>query len=147
MKRVTRFICIILVLGMFVAIPAQAESVVDTRESAFFASYGTDLYKTSSTSFQIWFDVIANAGSSPQVLGASKIVLYRSTDRQTWTNIKTYMMESYSYMVAQNTESHGGYVPYNFASSGYYYRACVTFYAKSSAGTAQRDIYTEIIRM
>ena len=50
-------------------------------------------------------------------------------------------------MVAQNTSAHGGYVPYNFATAGYYYRARITFYAKNSTGVGELDEYTEIIRM
>ena len=35
-------------------------------------------------------------------------------------------------MVDQNTSSYAGYVTYSGASSGYYYTAYVTFYAKNS---------------
>ena len=147
MKKLVRFVCLILVCSLVFAIPAQATTVVEPRESAFFSYYGTDLYKTSSTSFQIWFDVVANAGSSPQELGVSEIVLYRSADQQTWTKMKTYIKGSYSQMVAQNTYSHDGYVSYNFATTGYYYRARITFYAKNSIGIGERDVYTEILKM
>lgn len=147
MKKLVRFVCMILVCSLLLAVPAQAAETAEPRASSFFSSYGTDLYKTSSTSFQIWFDVIANAGSSPQVLGVSEIILYRSADQQTWKKMKTYIMESYPCMVAQNTYSHDGYVSYNFADTGYYYTAYITFYAKNSTGIGERYIYTEILRM
>ena len=147
MKKLVRFICLILTCSLTLVVPAQAESVVEPRASAFFASYGTDLYKTSSSSFQIWFDVTANAGNTMQVLGVREIILYRSADQQTWQKMKIYKMESYSCMVAQNTTSHGGYVSYNFADTGYYYTAYITFYAKNSSGIAERYVYTEILRM
>ena len=147
MKKIVRVICMVLVCSLFFSIPAKAVSMAEARESAFFAAYGTDLYKTSSTSFQICFDVIANAGSSPQVLGVSEITLYRSANGQNWSNIKLYIKESYPSMVAQNTSAHGGYVPYNFATAGYYYRARITFYAKNSTGIGEKDVYTEILRM
>lgn len=147
MKKTVRFICVILVCSLLLAVPAQAESIVEPRASSFFSSYGTDLYKTSSTSFQIWFDVVANAGSSPQVLGVSEILLYKSADQQSWQKIKMYSMNAYASMVAYNTSSHGGYVSYNFANTGYYYRAYITFYAKNSTGIGERYVYTEILRM
>lgn len=147
MKKTVRFICMILICSLLLAVPAQAESIVEPRASSFFSSYGTDLYKTSSSSFQIWFDVIANAGTSMQELGVSEIILYRSADQQTWTKIKTYIKGSYSQMVALNTQSHEGYVSYNFATPGYYYRAYITFYAKNSTGIGERYVYTEILRM
>lgn len=146
MKKYVRFVCMILVCSLFLAVPAQATSVVEPRASAFFSSYGTDLYKTSSSSFQIWFDVVANVATM-QELGVSEIALYRSANQENWTKIKTYIMESYPYMVAQNTSSHGGYVPYNFATTGYYYTARITFYAKNSIGIGELDVYTEILRM
>ena len=65
MKKAFRFVCIILACSLFLAVPAQAAETAEPRASSFFSSYGTDLYKTSSSSFQIWFDVVANAGSFP----------------------------------------------------------------------------------
>lgn len=147
MKRPIRFVCMILVCCLLFAVPAQAAETAEPRASSFFASYGTDLYKTSSTSFQIWFDVIANAGSSPQVLGVSEIIVYRSADQQSWTKMRTYTMNNYPEMVAQNTMGHGGYVTYSYATTGYYYRAYITFYAKNSTGIGERYVYTEILRM
>lgn len=147
MKKAVRFICIILVCSLLLAFPAQAAETAEPRASSFFSSYGTDLYKTSSSSFQIWFDVVANAGSSPQVLGVSEIIVYRSTDQQSWTKMRTYSMENYSRMTAQNTYSHEGYLTYNYATTGSYYRAYITFYAKNSTGIGERYVYTEILRM
>lgn len=146
MKNTLRTICIILVLSLVLAIPAHAESSVEPRGSAFFGSYGTDLYKTSSSSFQIWFDVTANAAIM-QVLGASEIIVYRSADQQSWTKMRTYTMDNYSQMVDYNTTSHIDYVTYNYATAGYYYRAYITFYAKNSTGIGERYVYTEILRM
>lgn len=146
MKKLVRVICMVLVCSLLFAVPAQAASAAEPRASAFFSSYGTDLYKTSSTSFQIWFDVVSNIDAM-DVLGVSEIILYRSADGQSWQEIKMYSMNAYANMVAENTESHDGYVPYNFATSGYYYRAYITFYAKKGNGTGERYVYTEILKM
>ena len=147
MKKLVRVICVLLVCSLLFAVPAQATSGVESRASAFFSYYGTDLYKTSSSSFQIWFDVTANAGNTMQILGVSEIIVYRSADQQSWTKMRTYTMDNYSQMVAQNTQSHDGYVTYNYATTGYYYTAYITFYAKNSSGIAERYVYTEILRM
>lgn len=146
MKKSVRFICLILVCSLVLAVPAQAESVVEPRESAFFSYYGTDLYKTSSSSFQIWFDVVSNI-TVMDVIGVSEIILYRSADQQSWTKMRTYTMENYPEMVDQNTRDHIGYVTYNYATPGYYYTAYITFYAKNSTGIGERYVYTEILRM
>ena len=146
MKKLVRLVCMILACCLLLSIPAQAAETTEPRASAFFSSYSTDLYKTSSSSFQIWFDVVSNAARM-DVLGVSEIVVYRSADQQSWTKMRTYTMDNYPQMVAQNTTSHDGYVTYNYATTGYYYRARITFYAKNSTGSGIRDVYTEIIRM
>ena len=146
MKKLVRFVCMILACSLILVVPAQAENMVEPRGSAFFASYGTDLYKTSSSSFQIWFDVTANAARM-DVLGVREIIVYRSADQQSWTKMRTYTMNNYPEMVDQNTTCHGGYVTYNYATTGYYYRAYITFYAKNSTGIGERYVYTEILRM
>lgn len=146
MKKAFHFACIILVFSLLLAIPAKAETVAEPRASVFFSSYGTDLYKTSSTSFEIWFDVTANVYTMDK-LGVSEIVLYKSADQQSWSQIKMYSMNAYAVMVRENTTSHEGHVDYNFATAGNYYRARITFYAKNSTGIGEKDVYTEILRM
>ena len=147
MKKLVRVFCMILVCSLLFAVPAQAAETAEPRASAFFATYGTDLYKTSSSSFQIWFDVMANAGNTMQVLGVSEIIVYRSADQQSWTKMRTYTMDNYPQMVDQDTTYHADYVTYNYATTGYYYRAYITFYAKNSTGIGERYVYTEILRM
>lgn len=146
MKKFTRFVCMLLVLSVFLAIPAFAQSIGNTRESAFFASYGTALEKTGTNSFKIWFDVVANA-TTMQELGVSEIAIYRSADQQTWSLMRTYRKGPYPAMIAYNTGYHAGYMTYENATSGYYYTARVTFYAKNSTGIGERDVYTQIIKM
>lgn len=147
MKKFVRFVCLVLACSLFLAVPTQATETVEPRESAFFAAHGTDLYKISDTKFQIWFDVTANAGTSMQELGVSEIVVYRSADLQSWAKMRTYTMDDYPQMVANNTGSHIDYITYNFATPGYYYTARITFYAKNSVGIAELDEYTEILGM
>ena len=146
MKKLVRVVCMILVCSLLFAVPAQAAEAADSRASYFFSYYGTDLYKASSSSFQIWFDVTANVATM-DVLGVSEIIVYRSEDQQSWTKMRTYTMNSYPQMVAQNTSSHDGYVTYRYTTTGCYYRAYITFYAKNSTGIGERYVYTEILRM
>lgn len=146
MKKTTRYICILLLFSLFLAIPAQAATDANTRASAFFASYGTDLEKIGTNSFRIWFDVTANAATMDE-LGVSEIVLYRSADCQTWTRVRTYRKGTYPQMLGYNTSTHTGYVAYTSATPGYYYRAYIFFYAKNSTGIGERDVFTEILKM
>lgn len=146
MKKLVRFVSVMLVLSLFLAVPAYAQSEAEPRGSAFFGAYGTDLYKTGTRSFQIWFDVTANLYDMDE-LGVTEIIVYRSPNRQSWSRMKTYTPEDYPEMLAYNTFSHVGYVPFNYATPGYYYRAYITFYAKNSTGIGERYVYTEILQM
>jgi len=146
MKRLVRFVCLILVFSLTLAIPAYAESAAEPRGSVFFAAYSTDLAKFSSTSFNIWFDVDANAAII-DVIGVSEIIVYQSADQQNWTQTRTFYMDDYPEMIDTNTASHVGHIRYNFATPGYYYTAYITFYAKDSRGIGERDVYTEILKM
>jgi len=139
MKRFTRYIALILVLSTLLTIPALASENATPRASNYFGSVSVYLWKTSSTSFQIWFDVSAVSGMDK--LGVSKIILQRSSDNENWTDIKTYNMADYPQMVASNTSQHSGYVPYNSYDSTKYYRAKATLYAKKGSGTAEYTVY------
>lgn len=145
MKKIKQLVCIIVILSMSLAIPVYAQDTTP-RASAFFGSYGTDLEKTSSSTFRIWYDVDSSASAMDEI-GVSEIIVYRSADQQSWTEMRTYTKEIFTSMVAQNTSSHAGYVTYSGASAGYYYTAYVTFYAKNSTGHGERYVYTEIIQM
>ena len=145
MKKSIKFVCLILVLNLLLTFPVHAASEADPRGSAFFSAYGAALYKLSPTAFEIWFDVDSNAAVM-QEIGVSLIEVYQSYDGEHWTLLKTYEKEDYPQMIDYNTGSHTGYVTYTNAAPGYYYYACVTFYAKNSYGIGENFIYTEIIR-
>lgn len=142
MKKTTRILCIILTLSLIFVFPAYAEG----RASAFFAAYGTDLYKTGRETFEIIFDVTANAVIM-QEIGASVIEVYSSTDKQTWSLSRTFYKEDWPEMTCTNSIGHTGSVTYVYATPGLYYRACITFYARNSTGTGINYIYTEILKM
>lgn len=144
MKRFVRLACLILSFVMIFAIPANA--VENTaRGSDYFGMRSCYLWKTSSTQFQVWFDVTA-MGIMDE-LGVSTIIVQRSADGEDWENMQTYRKANYSSMICKNTASHASYVTYSGAQPGYYYRAYVCFYAKNSAGTAEYISHTSSITM
>ena len=146
MKKSVRIICLILVLSTVLMVPVYADSSVEPRGSAFFSAYGASLYKTSSTSFEVWFDANANAAMMDEI-GTSLIEVYRSADGNSWTLMKTYEKEDYPEMIDTNTAGHMACVTYNYATPGYYYTAYVVFYAKNSMGVGERDVYTYVLQM
>ena len=143
MKRFTQVISLVLVLSMVLVIPAYAAEG-NVRASNHFLSRSCYLNRTSGTSFQVCFDVVAVG--QMQELGASEIKVQRSADGVNWTTVKTYNKSSYSNLIAYNTGEHGSNVTFINVSPGYYYRAYVEFYAKNSAGTAIYGSYTSSLR-
>lgn len=142
MNRFIKTVCIILVMAVFLAIPAQAAEVNSARGSSYFGSVCTYLWHVSGTTFEVWFDVTAVRGMDE--LGASKISIQRSTDNANWTTVQTFNKASTSSMIDTDTCRHASYVTYT-GSSGYYYRALVTIYAKDGNNIATDYWYTDTL--
>ena len=142
MKRFIRIVSVVLVIAALLAVPAQAAETMDQRGSSYFASVCTYLWHVSGTTFEVWFDVTGVRGMDE--IGASSIAIQRSTDGQSWSTVKTFSKSSYPSMVDQNTGCHASYVTYT-GSTGYYYRAKVTIYAKNSNGSATDVWYTDTL--
>lgn len=140
MKRFIQFICVVLVFVMVLSTPAFAAGTADSRASMFFMSSSVYFYHVSGSQYQIWFDVTAVSGMNE--LGASKIVVERSTDLSDWEAVKTYNKSTYTQMTTKTvTGTYDNYVTY-YAADGYAYRAIVTLYAKNSSGTGEMDEVT-----
>lgn len=138
MKRFSQFVCVLLIIAMCFAIPVAAEEIAPYASNYFLGRSGY-LWGTSSTSFQVWFEV--TAVSTMTKLGVNYIDIERSSDGVNWSVVKTYTKEAYSNLVASNTVDHSGYVTYSEVASGYQYRAYIDFYAKNSSGTAYYGYY------
>lgn len=144
MRRFTRCICLILVLASMMTMPAFASEEMDNRASNYFAFSSAYFNVLSGSKFEIWFDVTATGLMDE--LGASKIELERSSDGVNWTPVKTFYKASYPSMMDPDDVSgaYSGYVTYTY-TSGYYYCATVTLYAKQGNGTASATVTTDIL--
>lgn len=131
MKRLTQLICMLLVFVTVFSTVALAAEIPAPRASNFFGASSVYFWHVSGDNYQVWFDVTAL--STMQKLGASKIKVQRSTDKANWTTVQTYNMADYSQMTTSNAVTYINCVPFT-ATSGYYYRAVVTLYAKNSSG-------------
>lgn len=138
MKRITKLVLLLVVCSMVMTVPAHAMEQ-NQRASSYFNSYRAYCYKASSTDLQVYFGVIAT-GVMDEV-GANSITVQRSSDGTNWTTVKTYTKASYPQLKATDISFHSGYVSYT-ASSGYYYRAIVEFYARNNNGTGYHYYYT-----
>lgn len=140
MKRLIRCVSLLLVMSMLMTVPAFAAEA--PKASYYFGRLSTYLEKTSGTSFEVWFDVTATG--TMEELGVSTIKVQRSSDRSSWTTVKTFSKADYSQMTDDNTVSHADCVTYT-GTAGYYYRAKVTFYAENNSGSSEYVMYTDTI--
>ena len=143
MKRFTKLLCIVLVFVTVLSTTAFAAEMPEPRASNFFSYSSVYFWHSSGSQYQIWFDV--TAVSRMNELGASKIVVERSSDLVNWTPVKTFNKSSYPQMTTTTTTAgYANYVTYAPAD-GYAYRAVVTLYARNSSGTGEMDEDTAIL--
>lgn len=144
MKRFVRVVCMILVLASVMTMPAYAAEVADSRASNYFMSGSAYFNVIAGSKFEIWFDVTA-VGLMDE-LGASKIELERSSDGVNWSPVKTFYSSNYPQLLDPDDTSftYSGYVTHTY-TSGYYYCATVTLYAKQGNGTGTMEITTSIL--
>lgn len=139
MKRFVKCVCMVLVCVMLFSTTAFA---AESRASNFFAASSVYFWRTSGNNYQIWFDVTA-VGTMLEV-GASEIVVQRSTDEENWTTVSRYYKEDYPQMTDTNTTIHADCVPFT-ATTGYSYRAIVYLYARNSSGEASMRETTTVL--
>ena len=139
MKRFIKCLCLILALSFCLAIPAAAEEAAPYA-SNFFMSRDAYLWRTSSTSCEVWFEVTAVRGMTE--LGARYIDIEESSDGVNWYVVKTYDRSNYSNLIKYNTSNHTTYVTFNEMKPGYQYRMYVSLFAKdSNSNTASSGAY------
>jgi len=141
MKRFARWVCFLLVLVTLFSTTAFAADS-NTRASNFFAAHRVYLWEASSTELEAWFEVTA-VGQMDE-LGTSYIEIQQSRDKVNWTTVATYYKEDNSQMIDTGTAHHSDCVSYDY-TSGYYYRAYVTLYAKKGNSTGEYSAYTPIM--
>ena len=142
MKKSISIICVIIAVISLLAVPVSAEEN-STYSSIFFCSYDSAIYVEGRT-LEIWFDVVGNGGMDE--IGVSCITLERSSNGSSWSTVKTFYPEDYPQMICYDTGIAYDYVTYT-GSSGYYYRAYVTYYAKNSRGRGNAYQYSETVYM
>lgn len=143
MKKVTKTICLMLVLATLLSVTASAATMEEAGTySLFFVGYGSYCWKTKDTQFQVWFDVTAKR--TMDKLGVERIKIQKSADGENWLTVMTYNSSYYDYLLGEDTGFYSNHVTYTGAS-GYYYRAYLTFYAEDSSGIGKVYQYTQPI--
>ena len=141
MKLIKRYGCFLLIAVLLFTTSVYA---AEPRASDYFLSSSVYLHKTSSTTFEAWFEV--NCLGIMDEVGASVVKIQRSSDGENWTTMRTYTKASYTSMTDTNTSAHYSCVSYT-GTAGYYYRAYIVLYAKKGTGTGEIYRYTSSIKL
>lgn len=144
MNKFCRHISFLVALVMLLAVPTFASENTTPRASSYIMSTCIYLDQTSSTQFDVWFEVIAR-GQMDEV-GAYEVKIQQSTDGEAWTSVKVFTGTVSNGMLDEDTHAHAGHVSYT-GTRGYYYRARIILYAKNSNGHGEIIDYTETLKL
>lgn len=143
-KRFMRIIalCMAVLCVVSAGKPAMAavqpeEPGIEPQSSQFLGHY-TAYIKTSGSKLTVYYNVVGT--TTMDQIGATRIIVYKSKDKSTWTSMRTYTYREYSNLLGTNTIMYGSHVNYS-GTTGYYYRAVVTIYAEKDGGCDSR-LYT-----
>lgn len=126
----------------FAAVQNEGE-LIQPYASPTISSY-TAYLSVSGTTVKTHFSITGN--KKMDEIGATKIVLWESTNKSSWTTVKTYYPTKYPSMLATNTGKHSSSVSYG-GTSGRYYKADVTVRAKLGSVADSRTITTATIKI
>ena len=114
------------------------------RSSEYIEKYYVHLSK-SGNNLEVYFNVYGMDILND--LGAHTIIIQRSRNGSSWTNVKTfyYTDAGYSHMMGHQAWIHQAYVTYT-GVSGYYYRALVKIWGGDGTSGDMSPAYTNIVQ-
>ena len=141
-KRLFLFRTISLLLVIALLFPVSAETI-EPRASDYLASYSAYVYPAGWYKVQVWISV--SGVDYMDEIGALSIMLYESTDNETWTWVKTFQFSDYPDMLAYNDYYHMGHVEYQ-GTIGHYYKAYVGVWAGKDGDGDNRYFWTAPVK-
>lgn len=138
-RKTIRTIALVLILSTFFSANAFALG----KASKYISTYNGYCYWANSTTVQVYFDI--STKRYVDQLGATQILLYESTDLNSWSLVKTFYYTSYPNMMAYNNYTMGSHVDYTSAVSGRHYKATIHFIAVNGSESDSRSYFTPYI--
>lgn len=105
------------------------------RSSDYLSAYSAGVTAKSGGRIVVSVDVAA-LGNMTQI-GASRVIIYKSSDQTTWNSVATYNYEDYPSMMTSGYSCNMDVLTY-YGIAGYYYKALVTCYAGNASGYDSR---------
>lgn len=121
-----RFGVLLLIVCTLTGTFVFASEANEPRASYYLSSYNTYPYNAAWGKIRIYFDV--TGVNYMDEIGTLTIQVFESTDKETWTRVKTYTHDSTAGMLGYDKIYHSGYVEYS-GTIGRYYKAYVCIWA------------------
>lgn len=143
-STVIRILAVLLAFTFAIPSTASAATVDEAQPyaSKYLTSYSAYVYVTSAGQVQVWFDVMGTGDMDE--IGVLSVLLYESTDKSTWTRIKTFSHENYgATMLAEDD----WYVSSHVSTQGVkgrYYKAYICFWAGKNGSGDTRYMWTSV---
>lgn len=148
MKRLFSLLLVLIFTCCSLTAYTPVASALDDDEANLIEPYASDtissysaFLSSSGTTLIIHFSITGN--EIMDEIGATKIVLEESTNKSSWTTVKTYYPTKYPNMLATNSGKRSSTVNYG-GKKGRYYKAVVTLRAKLGSVSDSRTITTAV---
>ena len=135
-----RLLAVVLVIAMTLPLTVGAEAI-QPRASAYLSSYSAYVYPAGNGKVQVCFTV-SGTGIIDE-LGIVRITLYESTNKSSWSAVKTFTYSAYPSMMGYNDYYHSGYVNYQ-GIAGRYYKAYVCIWGGDNGAGDNRYFWTSV---
>jgi len=133
---VKRLLCGTLALALLSSLVFASAS---TFSSLYLDSYGAAVTPDSGGRMVVSVDVIGRGYQ--EMLGATLIIIYESTDNKVFTRVASYSYEDYPVMMGSGKFYVKDPVTY-YGTPGYYYKASVYVYAGDGVNGTERNYTT-----
>ena len=136
----SRIVAFLLIISLISPIYA---STIESRASDYLTSYSAYTYNAAWYKVQVWVSV--SGTQYMDEIGALTIMIYESTDNETWTWVQTFTDEDNPDMLGHNDYSHVAHVEYQ-GTIGRYYKAYVCVWAGKDGDGDNRYFWTAPVK-
>lgn len=140
----TKVVSLILVLTLFCPIIASAAVIEPSQPNAsyYLTSYGAYIGPLGGGQVKVYFSVTGT--TEMEMIGATRVVLYESSDNSNWSIVGNYHYSTTSGMMGYGYTRYSSSTPTYYGTAGYYYQAYVTIWAGNGTDGDSRSFWTSV---
>lgn len=140
--RVTAFLLLVAMLC-----PNALAAVIEPNlpdASLYLTSYSAYVGPLGGGQIKVYFSVTGK--TTMDLIGATRVVLYESSDNANWDIVANYHYSETSGMMSSGWVRYNGNTPTYYGTSGYYYKAYVSIWAGNDGQGDDRYFWTSTVQ-